>query len=49
MPSIYIILEKRPKVDVYANDSFLPKNNDELGRMAKRLGAPAHGFLQHSQ
>jgi len=39
MPSLYIILEKKiPNADIYVNGSFLSKHNDELGRMAKRLG-----------
>ncbi len=39
MPSLYIILEKQiPNADIYVNGSFLAKNSEELGRMAKQLG-----------
>jgi hypothetical protein len=39
MPSLYIILQRKiPSVDSYVNGNFLSKSNDELERMAKRLG-----------
>ena len=50
MPSFYIILEKKiPSIDIYVNGSFLSKNNDELERIAKRLGVePFMGFFSIS-
>jgi hypothetical protein len=39
MPSLYIILEKKiPVADTYVNGSFLSKYNDELDRIARRVG-----------
>jgi dihydroorotase-like cyclic amidohydrolase len=51
MPSLYIVLEKKiPSADVYVNGSFLSKHNDELGRMAKRLGVqPLMDFFSISK
>jgi hypothetical protein len=50
MPSLYIILEKKiSSTDIYVNGSFLSKNNDELERIAKRLGVePLMGFFSIS-
>jgi hypothetical protein len=37
--ALYIILERTiPGADIFVNGKSLAKNNDELGRMAKRLG-----------
>jgi hypothetical protein len=37
--ALYIILERKiPGADIYVNGKSLAKNNDELGRIAKRLG-----------
>lgn len=39
MPSLYIVLDKKiPGADTYVNGNFLSKHNEELEKMAKRLG-----------
>lgn len=50
MPSFFIILEARiPNLDVYVNGSQLSKENDDLERMAKRIGVkPLMSFFSIS-
>lgn len=50
MPSLYIVLEKKiPGSDILVNGNFLSKHNDELEKMAKRLGVrPLMSFFSMS-
>jgi len=50
MPSLYIMLERQIRnADIYVNGNFLSKNNDELERIAHRLGVePLMGFFSTS-
>ena len=50
MPSLYIVVEKKiPGADNYVNGNSLSKHNDELEKMAKRLGVkPLMSFFSMS-
>jgi|SRR5690242_15702310 len=50
MPSLYIVLEKKiPGADTHVNGNFLSKHNDELERIAKKLGVrPLMSFFSMS-
>lgn len=51
MPSLYIVFEKKiPGADTCVNGNFLSKHNDELEKMAKRLGVrPLMSFFSASK
>ena len=50
MPSLYIVLEKKiPEADTYVNGNSLSKHNDELERIAQKLGVrPLMSFFSMS-
>jgi len=50
MPSLFIVLDRKiPGADTCVNGNFLSKHNDELEKMAKRLGVrPLMSFFSMS-